>query len=202
MFSFEFTLQQMRKQLQYLNDEQLLKLMKKGDGKALEEIFNKYWKRLFSYAYKIYAEEEICEDIVQEVFISLWKKAGTSKILHLESYLLHAIKYKVAKHIRNLKFDHTNLEILNNAPSAVEKGLEYTELEEKIHSEIGKLPPKCRQIFILSRFENLSNDEIARKHDISIRTVETHISYALKYLRSRVEFIHTVLFIMIMFLNS
>ncbi|MDT0678632.1 RNA polymerase sigma factor [Autumnicola musiva] len=191
----------MKTQLQYQTDEQLLKLMQQENNQALEVIFDKYWKRLFSYAFKIYPEEEICEDIVQEVFISLWKNAKTSRILHLESYLLRAVKYKVAKHIRNLKFDQTNLEILHRVSSASETGLEYRELEEKIQTEIGKLPPKCRQIFKLSRFENLSNDEIAKKHNISIRTVETHISTALKHLRSRVEFLHIFLFVMLMFLK-
>lgn len=174
----------MKFHLSNLTNSELLQLLTKSNSQAFEEIFNRYWKRLFSYAYKIYNEEKVCEDIVQEVFISLWKNKKTN-ILNLEAYLFKAVKYKIASHIRDLKFTNEQLDILQQLPANISNNLEYQELETKIFEEIEKLPPKCKKVFKLSRLENKSNQEIAQTLNLSIRTVETHISNALKYLRNQ-----------------
>lgn len=185
-----------------LPDAGLLDLMKDNNSDAFEVIFERYWKRLYSYAYRIYADEEICEDIVQEVFISLWEKAADSHILNLEGYLLRAVKYKIANHLRDLKFSQAHTDVLQNipSPSKTEKALEYQEFENKVFSEIEKLPPRSREVFMLSRFEHLSNTEIAEKLNISIRTVETHISAALKHLKSQLDIFQFSLIVIGMFL--
>lgn len=192
----------MKKPKTNLTDDQLQQLLNHGRKDAFEVIFERYWKRLYSYAFRIYAEEEICEDIVQEVFISLWEKSETSRILNLEGYLLRAVKYKIANHIRDLKFTETHLDILQNIPSPQqsENGIEYQEFEEKIFKEIQNLPPRSREVFLLSRFEHLSNIEISMKLNISIRTVETHISTALKHLKAHLDIFQFSLVIMGMFL--
>ncbi len=192
----------MKPTLSNLPDSHLLNLLKKGKQDAFEVIFDRYWKRLYSYAFRIYAEEKICEDIVQEVFISLWEKASDSHILNLEAYLLRAVKYKIANYIRDLKFNQTHIDALLYipSPSTTEKPLEYQEFESKIFSEIEKLPPRSKEVFLLSRFEHLSNTEIAEKLNISIRTVETHISMALKQLKSQLDFFQFSLIVVGMFL--
>ena len=184
-----------------LSDDQLQKFLNQGQVRAFEEIFERYWKRLFSYAFRIYQDDKICEDIVQEIFISLWEKSETSHILNLEGYLLRAVKYKIANHIRDLKFTPVHSEILHNipSPSKVENKLEYDEFELLVRKEIGKLPPKCKSVFLLSRFEDFSNAEIAKKLNISIRTVEKHISDALKHLKSNIHSQELSLIIILMF---
>ena len=192
----------MRAKLKTYNDNELQQLVIKGDKFAFETLFDRYWKRLYSYAFKIYREEEVCEDIVQEIFISLWNTLPHTTILNLESYLIRAVKYKIANHIRSLKFTQEHLDILNNIsviPKTV-NDLEYLELETNILQEIEKLTPKCKEVFLLSRFENFSNAEIASKLNLSQHTVEKHISNALKLLRNNIDTCQLVTIITAMFI--
>lgn len=190
----------MKPDLSKLDDIELLQLSSKNNSKAFEEIFNRYWKRLYTYAYKIYKNHQVCEDIVQEVFVSLWNKNKTSPILNLEGYLFKAVKYKIANHIRDLKFSTQQLDFIESIPANFFDYLEYEELEKAVLSRIEKLPLKCKEIFKLSRIEQKSNSEIALKLNLSIRTVETHISNALKFLRKNTEILEIGLLVSVMFL--
>ncbi|CAM4099498.1 RNA polymerase sigma factor [Gillisia limnaea] len=186
-----------------ISDQQLLTDLSNGNDTVFPLIFDRYWKRLYSYAYKIYRDDKVCEDIVQEIFISLWEKASESQILNLEAYLLRSVKYRVANHFRSLKFSNSQEEILENIPypSNSVLSLEYQEFEKEVLSQVKKLPPRCREIFILSRFDNYSNSEIAEKLDISIRTVEKQISNALSYLKANLVNCHIAGFITTMLLQ-
>ena len=179
----------MKTTLVLLSDTELQKRLQRQDQLAFEVLFDRYWKRLYSFAFKIYKEEAICEDIVQEIFISLWEKSATTSIDNLEGYLLRAVKYKIANHIRDLKFDSGHLEILQNIPhpSRTDKHLVYQEFEAGIFNEIKKLPPRSQEVLILSRLEHYTNIEIAQKLGLSVRTVEKHISDALKLLKMKID---------------
>jgi RNA polymerase sigma-70 factor (family 1) len=179
----------MKTTLVLLSDTELQKRLQRQDQLAFEVLFDRYWKRLYSFAFKIYKEEAICEDIVQEIFISLWEKSATTSIDNLEGYLLRAVKYKIANHIRDLKFDSGHLEILQNIPhpSRTDKHLVYQEFEAGIFNEIKKLPPRSQEVLILSRLEHYTNIEIAQKLGLSVRTVEKHISDALKLLKIKID---------------
>ncbi|WP_186757590.1 RNA polymerase sigma factor [Echinicola salinicaeni] len=171
------------------SDSQLLLLLKQGDNAAFQLIFDRYWKRLFSYAYRVYRDEGVCEDCVQEIFISLWKNNKETTILHLESYLFKAIKYKLSAHIKKLKFDFAHEEELKSLsiPQYENTDMEYLELEEVLTAQINNLSGKCREVFVLSRLKNKTNSEIAKELNISKRTVEGHISIALKQLRTQLR---------------
>lgn len=192
----------MKTKLSILLDSELYQLVKEGNKTAFEIIFDRYWKRLFAYAFRIYKDENKCEDIIQEMFISLWEKSLDTNILNLEAYLIRSVKYKIANHIRDLKFTPIHHEILQNMPNILkpDNHMEYEEFEKEIFNEIKKLPPKCQQVFMLSRFEDYTNPEIAEELDISIRTVEKHISNALKFLKSTIENHHIVIPVIGMFL--
>jgi len=192
----------MKTTLSNLCDSELQQYVKEGSNQAFEVIFDRYWKRLFAYAFKIYNDEKIAEDIVQEIFISLWEKSNEANILNLEAYLIKSVKYKIANHIRDLKFSPVHIEILHNIPYTfkTEKDLEYKEFERDIFNEIRKLPPKCQEVFMLSRFEDYSSAEIAEQLDISVRTVEKHISNALKHLKATIGTYHLAVLITGMFL--
>src|SRR5690606_364844 len=150
-------------------------------------IFNRYWRRLYSYAYKIYQDPDLCDDCVQDLFVSLWENREQIAILNLEAYLFKSIRYLVAKHVKRLNFYSLPQEALGILcdESTIENTLEYQELEENINSKITALPIRCREVFVLSRMKHKTNAEIASQLQISIRTVETHISHALKQLRSQ-----------------
>ncbi|RXJ45742.1 RNA polymerase sigma factor [Gelidibacter gilvus] len=172
-----------------LSNETLQNLLKYGDKDVFDTIYNRFWKSLYGYAYSLYNEEEICEDIVQDVFISLWEKSKTIDLTNIEAYLFRAIKYKLASHIRGLKFISNQLITDQKTPQleSSERNIEYKEFEKNLLSEIDKLTPKCKSVFLLSRFEFLSNNEIAIKLDISVRTVEKHISDAIRKLKSTIH---------------
>ena len=179
----------MRDTLTSLPDNELQNLLKKGNEVAFGVIFDRYWKKLYNYAHKIYRDEEICQDIVQEIFISLWNNASSSNILNLEAYLMRSVKYRVANHIRGLKFTQEHIDVLQDIPTPAKTtaDIEYQEFEKGILTEIEKLSPKCREVFLLSRFENYTNSEIAKKLNLSVHTVEKHISNAIKHLRNNLD---------------
>ena len=116
-----------------LSDIEIYESLKEGNTKALDIIYGRYWKRLFSFAYKILNDEAVCEDIVQEIFISLWNKSKETTVLNLEAYLLQAVRYKTASHIRGMKFEKEHLDILENieVPESV-NNIEFKEAEQKI----------------------------------------------------------------------
>lgn len=174
-----------------MSDVELQKLFLKEteNNFVFEVIFDRYWKRLYVYAYNILKKEEACEDIVQEIFISFWKNIKTTTILNLEAYLFRAVKNRIANHIRDLKFDqeHTDaLEYIGSSNRGI-NDIEYKDFENEILSQVNELSPKCRQVFMMSRFEDYSNQEIAEKLNLSIYTVEKHISNALRTLRARIS---------------
>lgn len=193
----------MKNTLKKSTNQQLQSLLKEGNESAFNEIYNRYWKALYAYAFRIYTDEKICEDIVQDVFISLWNKAKTTEISNIEGYLFRAIKYKITTYIRDLKFTSSHIEVLQNIAvpaTSSEKNIEYIEFEKRVFSEIDKLTPKCKTVFTLSRFDQLSNSEISEQLNISIRTVEKHISDALKELKSSLKTNYIIWFVISMFL--
>ncbi|EKF54406.1 ECF subfamily RNA polymerase sigma-24 subunit [Galbibacter marinus] len=172
-----------------LADDELLLRIKQNDSQSFKVIFNRYWKRLYFYAYKIYQDSDLCDDCVQDLFVSLWENREHVVILNLEAYLFKAIKYQVSKHVNRLNFQSISPETLSSLSegSTIENTLEYQEFEEEINTKITALPIRCREVFVLSRFQHKTNAEIATQLKISIRTVETHISHALKQLRSQMD---------------
>lgn len=185
MFSFVT----MKTNFKSMTDAELQSWLQKGNRFAFEVVFDRYWKRLYTYAYTIFKEEEVCEDIVQEIFISFWKNIETATIFNLESYLFRAVKYKIANHIRDLKFTKEHTDVLEYISSSVNSvnDIEYKDFEKEIMTHINELSPKCKEVFIMSRFDEFSNHEIAQKLNLSIYTVEKHISNALKNLRSTIS---------------
>jgi RNA polymerase sigma-70 factor (ECF subfamily) len=168
---------------------ELLKGLHNKDRKAFDQIYEMYWKRLFMYAFKIFRDKAGCEDIVQEVFLKLWENADKREIQELESYLFRAVKYQISNAIRNLKqtfeLDQVLAPLLSEL--SVDNLLEWEETAASINKSVKQLPQKCRQVFILSREEQLTNKEIAHQMQISVRTVEAHLYKALKEIKSKMS---------------
>ncbi len=158
-------------------------------------LFRTHFKGLCSFALKYVKDLDTAKEIVQDSFLSLWEKREQIDLSKpVKSYLTTAIYNKSLNHLRdNKKF---NSDILNfeelypfNENERNDR-LVTNELNRKIHDSINELPEKCREIFMMNRFEDLKYREIAEKLDISIKTVETHMSKALQHMRSRlVEFL-------------
>ncbi|MFD1629910.1 RNA polymerase sigma factor [Pseudopedobacter beijingensis] len=168
------------------SDQQVIALLKDSEEKGLTILFKKYWSFLYSVAFNVFRDKDVCEDIVQEIFLKIWEKREELEIrTSLKTYLLSSVKYEV---YRQLKKEQAKSPITTEVSeslfaASVEKNLEHKELVHNIASAVNSLPPKCKEIYQLSRNEYLSHKEIAHKMNISTKTVENHLTKALKHLK-------------------
>lgn len=168
-------------------DVHLLFLVKSDNEEALSKIYKKYWKVLFLSAYNILHDQQICEDIIQEVFINLWNKRTRIEVKKsLKVYLIACARYEVFRQIRHSVVKEDVFENLQERLHASSEygNLEHKELLCKINTIVEVLPEKCRIVYKMSREEQLSHKEIALQLRISTKTVENHLNKALRQLRS------------------
>ncbi|MDB5128248.1 RNA polymerase sigma-70 factor [Mucilaginibacter sp.] len=168
-----------------LTDCKLLELFTNGNDAAFAEIYNRYWKKLIALSYSYTKDKFLAEEIVQEVFVSLWNRRGVVKIETLSSYLATAIKFSVFKNIYT-KNRHERLLEQMPASSIAElpEDLVHAKfLEEYVNGLVEQLPEKCRLVYKYSRQKGLSPQEIAEEMNIAKKTVEAHLTKALKMLR-------------------
>jgi len=163
----------------------LTERLAQGDSDAFDQIYNRYWLSLFNVAYGLLQDKTVSQDVVQDIFLSLWFNRGHSTISNLENYLFRSVKLKAFQQLRNGKVALKHLDKINmiSFVNETENRLNFHEVEAHLNHSMEKLPVKCRKVFYLSRFEQLSNREIASQLNVSIKTVEGHISYALKRFR-------------------
>lgn len=171
-------------------------------------LFRSHFAGLCFFAQKYVKDFETAKEIVQDAFISLWEKRETIDMSRpVKSYLTMVIHNKCTNYLRdNRKFDQyiLNIEILLEVPEndGADSMIEE-ELKLKIDASIAELPEKCREIFVLNRYENLKYKEIADKLQISVKTVETQMSKALQHMRVRLaEFISVFLVLIGSFLSK
>ena len=164
---------------------ELLERLKNDDPQAIEVLFNGYWDPLYQYAYNIIRESNACDDIVQEIFTDLWVRRHTLTIENFGGYLFQAVKFKCLNHIRSKKITDEHLQRIDQVVfvNAIEEQIYAEELKEILHRSITKLPERCREIFMLSRYDLLSNTQIAAKLGLSVQTVKNQLSKALEKLR-------------------
>lgn len=172
------------------SDIQLLKLLRTGDRHAFSAIYSRYWKKLFTVAANKTGTAEEAEEIVQDIFISLWQRRYSIEITStLEAYLAVCVKYRVLKVLasryRYQKYVDYNSRLVSEGNNSTLEWLEFEELKSKLEGLIEKLPEKCRLIYKLSRDQGMSQKQIASKCEISEKTVEAHIGKALRVLRTQ-----------------
>lgn len=182
-------------------DQQLLKSLRKGDLFAFDQLFAKYSKKLYYFAKGYLDSKEDAEGLVQEVFIKIWEKRKELKEhLSFNAYLytitFNAIRKFFRKKAREKKYLESYLENFDGTHNEPAMDIEYKSLRELADKAIEKLPKRRKEIFILSRNEGLSNEEIASRLHISKNTVENQMTQALKFLREQLgkETILSILF--------
>lgn len=157
------------------------------DKQQFEALFKSHFAHLCNFARQFVLDEEVAQDIVQKVFISLWeKREDIDPKLSIKSYLFTSVRNKCLNHIRDekkyrsqvLDLDHADFEI-----AVEEDHFGEEELKQKIEAALASLPPKCRQVFEMSRFQQMKYKEIAEELELSQKTVEAHMSKAMKILR-------------------
>lgn len=171
---------------QSYNNQILLDLLSKSDKFAFTEIYSRFWQKLFAIAYNRLKEIQTAEDIVHEVFASLWANRKKIGIESLDNYLATAAKYMVLAKIKRKERERIYNNTSHQAPVfelSIETSLHYKRILEIAKNEVEKLPEKCRLIFKYSRNEGMSVRQIAKELSISPKTVENQLNKALKQLK-------------------
>lgn len=176
-----------------LSDIELLHRLKQGDEIALTLLYNRYWDKLLAVACHRLNDPEAAEEIVQDVFISLWHRRQQLDIkFTLHTYLSVAVKYKIInemdKQHRLRSKEQSILKMVQTEPSAEEYIFER-ELWERIEANVKQLPEKCQIVFRMSREEGLTNKQIASTLGVAEKTVEAHMSKALREIKGNLAVI-------------
>lgn len=172
------------------NDEELMQEIKADNMFAFDVLYRKYSKKLYKFSYSILKSTEESENLIQEVFLNLWEnRHKVEKNSSIKSYIF-TITYNSAisilrKKARESEFiDYLkSLQVINEDTVSAE--LEYKELTIKLSEIIKTLPQRQREVYLLHRVEGLKYSEIAEHLNISINTIENHMSRALKTIREK-----------------
>ncbi|HEX3006369.1 MAG TPA: RNA polymerase sigma-70 factor [Bacteroidales bacterium] len=175
-------------------DDLLLKI-KEGDLIAFEELYFNMQPRLYAFSRKFIDDSEMSRDIIQEIFFEFWVNRKTLLInSSLNAYLFRTLHNKCLNHIRSQKVHERYSSYVDIKLKEAEllyfdqdqegyKSIFLKEIQEIVNTSMQSLPESCREIFLMSRLEGLSNKEIAEKLHLSTRTVENQIYRALKILK-------------------
>ncbi|HEY9047520.1 MAG TPA: RNA polymerase sigma-70 factor [Ohtaekwangia sp.] len=173
------------------SDHDLIELLRQQHILAFEEIYDRYWHKLYSAAYKRIQSRETAEEFVQDIFTSLWVNREIIHIKSLSAYLFTAVKYKVINHLHHetirKQYLHRQLQVLSEADNSTEELVLVNDLHISVERQISKLPPKCQEVFKLSRQENLTMKQIAAQLGISEKTVEHQLGKALRVLKMNLK---------------
>lgn len=176
------------KQVTFAEESQWVESLRQGDAKGFEKIYNHYWAKLFSIAYNYTRSKETAQEILQEVFVSVWLKRTTlPDQLNLKAYLYQAVRHKIYDHydkqlVREQYAVHKALHepVMDNT---TEQQVAFDELNTLLDQQIEVLPETTRKVFILSRIQGFTIPEISREIQMPVKTVEYHLTKALKFLR-------------------
>ena len=173
-----------------LDDNDLLLLVRQGQEAAFTEIYNRYWERLVATGYYYTRTKQAAEEIVNDVLMGLWLRREDLVIRSLSAYLGTAVKFAVFKAMARKK---RREEILaghathGETHNETEQQLDARFLEEYVQGIVEQLPEKARLVFTYSRQEDLSVREIAGKMNLSPKSVEYHMTKALKAIRDSIR---------------
>ena len=174
---------------EHFDDDILIKLLRKGNDAAFTRIYNQYWHRLFVVAAnKLDNDYKLAEELVQDIFLDLWRRRETLDIKNnLSVYLAAAMKYKVidARRKKSLVKAYNDGLLANGSiiDASTESQISFDELTNKLSALVKELPEKCQLVYKLNKEEGYSQKEIAHQLAISEKTVESHLSRAVKTLR-------------------
>jgi len=176
------------------SDNELAHLLKEGRPQALTEIYNRYNSLLYIYAYKKLGDKSEAEDVVQEIFVRLWKNHKLFSLKStLASYLYRSVRNRSLDIFAHKKIKSSYIASLqvfiDNQTATTDFLIREKDISGLVDREIKSLPPRMREIFILSRKEHLSHKQIAQKLNISPETVDKQIKRALRVLRIRLKMV-------------
>ncbi|MDR2284553.1 MAG: RNA polymerase sigma-70 factor [Sphingobacterium sp.] len=171
-----------------LTDEELFVLLSQhGKHRAFRLLYLRYWDKLLALAYKKLQDKEEAEEVVQEVFTNLWRRRKSTKLKNtFNTYISASVKYEIfacfaKRNKKNQLSDH--IQKIGSAVNSVEQWIDYKDVLSTIQHTVSNLPEKCKLVFQLSREEGYTQQEIAQELKISTKTVENHMTKALRAIR-------------------
>jgi RNA polymerase sigma-70 factor (ECF subfamily) len=172
------------------SDEELISEIKADNMLAFDGFYKKYSKKIYKFGYSILKSSEDAENLVQDVFLNLWEnRHKIEKNSSAKSYIFtiayHSSITLIRRKIRESGFiEHLkSVQEINEKPVNID--LEFNEMSKNLETIINNLPSRQKEIYLLVREERLKHEEIAKRLNISINTVETHMSRALQTIRKK-----------------
>ncbi|WP_422348969.1 RNA polymerase sigma factor [Flagellimonas sp.] len=173
-----------------MNEKLLIAKLKQGDVSAYEYLFKEYYDWLCNYIFQLSGNRSLSKDLVQEVILKFWEKRDQIVIKgSLKGYLFRSCHNQFLMHVRKEKtrpdlLDRVRWEVIYNGyTEQKEEDMPMRPVMEKLEELIDKLPPKCKEIFIMNKLERRKYREIAEDMGISVKTVENQMSKALRIIR-------------------
>jgi len=180
---------------------QLVEKIIAGNHNAFEILFKTYSQKLIYFSRRYVWDKQIAENIVQDVFLKIWQnKENLDPTKNIQSYLFTAVKNESLKQLRHLSVENQqreNASRLSVVEQTPDETIDKKELKAELNRAINDLPEKCREIFTMSRFDQLKYSEIADILGISIKTVETQMGRALKKLRGQLAHLISIISIIL-----
>lgn len=172
----------------HIPDEDLIQQLKNGEELAFNELYNRYWHKLYYVAHRLLKDTDAAEEIVQEVFLVLWKKRVQLNIVCLQAYLAAMTRYAVYRYLSRMQLSRKKEQVvaLKTAAAVEEIDLDNKILLEMIAGLSNQLPEKCRLVFQYNKLMDQSLADVARKLNISEKTAEAHLTKALRIIRANV----------------
>ncbi len=173
------------------SDEQLVEFLQQGNSLAFAEIYQRYWYKMFNVAYHSLGNKQEAEEIVQDVFVTIWSRVGEIDIRNLGVYLVVSVKHRTTNFIKSQinfrKFQEYQIFHEIQYSNQTEEIIHFSDLAKAVEEAMKKLPEKSAEIFVKSRFENQSVKAIALQMELSEKAVEYHITKSVKVLREQLQ---------------
>lgn len=172
--------------LNSFRDDELVILLMQGDEAAFSEIYERYWRKLYNESYKRLKDEDICADVIQDVFADLWLTRESKKIENLAAYLFAAVRYRIFslyKKEKNISAFAEPIDFLVAAASDPDSIIFEKEIRECIDIWLNMQPEKRKQVFCMKFSQDLSTREISEILNVSQKTVQNQFTTSLKLLR-------------------
>ena len=173
------------------NETNIVDRLRDKDKSAFELVFKEYYKLMKLYAARFMDTMEEAEEIAQDVFVKFWEKCDSlAPESSIKSYLYRSIHNSCLNALKHEKVKDAYKEHIIKfleSTTTEEKETDQDHLRERISTEVDKLPPRCSEIFKLSRYDGLKYHEIAEHLDISVKTVEVQMGKALRVLRETLK---------------
>lgn len=173
-----------------IHEKILVEGIQEHNEKVFDYLFHLYYSSLVVFCEKMVSDRDVAEDIVQGFFVFLWLNSNDIQINQsIKSYFFTSVRNRSFDHLRHQKVkDKAGKRLLEESKTHDDHNFMLeTELRQYIDKALDKLPPVCREVFVMNRFEGLRPAEIAEKKGISVRTVEGHIGKALKIMKTELE---------------